>query len=129
VIGHRGVWARREVDEIKVNLDNDGAVLTTGEGGSFYTASDHARIVGWYITGYPSGSIVLDVWKRAGDIPTNLDSITGSEKPTLVNQTLNSNTNLTTWTDKRIRPGDVFGLEIESVSALTSCVLTIQIQK
>jgi hypothetical protein len=129
VIGKRGVWANHDVDEIKVNLDNGGSVITTGEGTSFYTASEYGKIIGWHITGYPSGSIVLDIWKRAGAIPTNADSITGTEKPTLSSQQINSDTNLTTWTDKRIRPGDVLGIEIESVSSLTSCVLTLIIQR
>lgn len=129
MIGHRGVWANRDIDEIKVNLDNGGSVITTGEGTAFYTASEYGKIVGWHITGYPTGSIVIDVWKKAEGIPTNLDSITGSEKPTLVNQQINSDTKLTTWTNQRIRPGDVLGIEIESVSNLTSCVLTLKIQR
>lgn len=129
MIGKRGVWATRDIDEIKVNLDNGGSVITTGEGTAFYTASEYGKIIGWHITGYPSGSIIIDLWKRSNAIPTNLDSITGSEKPTLNSQQINSDTELTTWTDRQIRPGDVLGINIQSVSNLTSCVLTLKIQR
>lgn len=117
-----------DIEEIKANLDNDGAVLTTGLGSFFYTTTYRGIIVAWYITGSPSGSIVIDVLKKNAAIPTTSDSIAGTEKPTLSSQQLNNNTTLSSWS-RDVVPGDVFGINIESVSSLTGCVLTLSIQR
>lgn len=120
--------AAPSVKELKINLDNNGSVLTSGLGTSYYTSTFSGTIVGWYITGYPAGSIVVDILKKAGDVPTKVDSIAGTEKPTLSSQSVNSDLSITTWTGVTVSPGDVFGIDIESVSTLTNCVITLKVQ-
>lgn len=128
-VGGRSVSLFTEAQEIKINLDNGGSVITTGDGTSFYQVSDYGQIVGWYITGYPSGSIVIDILKKFNSIPSVLDSITGSEKPTLSGGQLANDVDLTTWTNRNLIPGDVLGIAILSVTSLTNCVITLKVAK
>jgi hypothetical protein len=109
-------------------MENGGSVLATGLVNSYYTAGNAGRIVGWYLTGFPSGSIVIDVLKRDVGLPTASDTIAGSEKPTLVSQTQNSDINLDTWTT-RFNAGDTFAINIQSVSTITNAVLTLKFLK
>ena len=92
----------------------------------YYTASHPSTIRGWYINGDVSGSLVLDIWKKQAGIPTNTDSICGTEKPTLTAQQQNSDTKLDTWTTN-IEIGDTLGFEVESVVDITRAVLTIKL--
>lgn len=108
-----------------ITCDGAGAVLTVGTKG-YVTIPFTGTITGWYIVGDQSGSIVMDVWKAAGALPTNANTITGTEKPTLTAQTNNSDTALSTWTTA-VTVGDIMGFEIESVSTLTKVNLVIAI--
>lgn len=128
-VGGRSVSVFTEVQEIKINLDNSGAVLTAGIGTSFYTVSDIGQIVGWYVTGYPAGSIVIDILKRNGAIPTPADVISINEKPALFGSQINNDIDLTTWSDRNLQVGDILGINILSVATLTNCVVTIKVAK
>jgi hypothetical protein len=127
VIGKRGVWAVAPEDEIKITFDGGGGSITTGPANTFYTSATRGFITGWYLTGYPSGNLVLDVWKKNNDIPTVADSITGTEKPTLSNQSLANDVALASW-NRQVLPGDVFGINIDSAT-VQNAVLTIRIQR
>jgi len=107
-----------------ITVDGGGSELTTGTKG--YIVCTKAGIINrWDIIADQSGSIVMDVWKAANpSIPTNANSITGTEKPTLTAAQIASDTSLTTWTTS-VAVGDVFGFEIESVSTITRVTLTI----
>jgi hypothetical protein len=123
-----GVSLVLPTDELKLTIENGGAVLTPGLVNSYYTAGNAGRFTGWYLTGFPSGSIVIDFLKKEGGLPTASDSIAGSEKPTLVSQTQNSDITLDTWTT-RFNAGDTFAINIQSVSSLTIAVLTLKFLK
>lgn len=126
MIGKRGVWATPDVDEIKVTFDGGGGAIATGPSNSFYTSAGHGWIESWYLTGYPSGDLVIDVWKKNNDIPTVADTITGTEKPSLTAQQLNKDLSLATWT-RRVDPGDTFTVNVDSVTGVEKAVLTIRI--
>lgn len=128
-VGGRSVSVFTESQEIKINLDGGGAVILAGDLPSFYVISDYGQISSWYITGTPSGSIVVDIWKATNAIPTAANSIVGSEPPTLIAGRLSSDTDLTTWSDRNVAPGDVLGCSITSISNLTNCVVTLKITK
>lgn len=71
-------------------------------------------ITGWVITNADSlakvsSSIVLTIYK-------NGVAISGSEKPTLSNQTTNTDTDLTTWTSTSFSKGDEFVAYVTSAS-------------
>lgn len=74
-----------------------------------------------------TGSIVLDVWKDsyANFPPTNADSITASAKPTLSSANKSEDATLTGWTTS-FAEGDIFDVEIESVSTLTCAQLLLR---
>lgn len=85
-------------------------------------------VTAWYIIGSPSGSIVIDIWRKAlgAGVPTVADTITGSEKPTLSSQQQNSDTNLTTWGGGlNIAVGDCLVFNVDSCTSTTLCDLVI----
>jgi hypothetical protein len=115
-------------DCIVITLDGAGAVIPTGDTKTYFVCPFAGFITAWYLTGDPSGSIVIDVWKVAGAIPTVANTIAGSELPTLVAAALSNDTALTTWTTA-VAEGDVFGFAVNSASTVTKAVLTIKITK
>ncbi len=88
----------------------------------------NGTITGWSIVSDVAGSCVIDVWKAPGTIPTVANTITGTEKPTLTAQQLNSDNTLTTWTTA-VTAGDVIGFNLDSAATLTSVNLIITILK
>lgn len=113
-------------EELVVTFDGGGQVLTTGDSNTYYTIPYSGTIDSWYLTGSPSGNVVIDVWKRAGAIPVNANTIAGTEKPTLASGQTANDTSLSSWTTAVSR-GDIFGFEVESVSLVTRATLVIRI--
>lgn len=112
---------------IGVTFDGGGSPPTVGSVG--YIVCQYAGTIDqWHIVADQSGSAVVDVWKAAGTIPTNGDTIAGSEKPTLSAQQINSDSALGTWTTS-VSAGDVFGFEIESVTTCTRLTVEVRIQE
>jgi hypothetical protein len=128
-IGSAGITTVRDIEEIVVNIDGGGSVIATGALNRFYAISWAGTISGWYLTGNPSGSIVIDVWRKNGANPSVADTITTS-KPTLSGATFAKvdPINPAQWSVNCV-PGDVFGFNVDSASGVTSAVLTIQITR
>jgi hypothetical protein len=76
-------------------------------------------IVEWSLVANASCTCVLDVWKAAGALPTNANTITASAKPGLTDETVGGSTTLTGWTTA-ISAGDVLGFELESLTGTPS---------
>jgi hypothetical protein len=110
---------------IGVTFDGDGSPPTIGSVG-YVVCQDSGTIDQWAIIADVSGSAVVDVWKVAGAIPTNANTIAGSEKLTLSAQQLANDTSLTTWSTP-VSSGDVFGFELESVSTCTRLTCEVRI--
>ena len=117
-----------QYEEIVVTFDGGGLTLVTGDTKTYYVCSYPGIIRSWYLTGDPSGSLVVDVWKAANAIPTVANTITGTDKPTLVSQAINLNQNASAWS-RTVAAGDIFGFAVNSVSAVTKAILTIKIEK
>jgi hypothetical protein len=115
-------------EDISVTFDGGASVLSTGDTHTYWTAPYSGVIVAWYLVGYPSGSVVIDVWKRAGAIPTVANTIAGTEKPTVSSGQINSDVALTTWSTG-VAVGDIFDFNIDSVTAMTKAVLTLKVRK
>lgn len=113
--------------EISFVFDGGGSTPTTGLAATFRPISFHGTIKSWYLVGDPDGSCVIDVVKAAGAKPTAANTIAGSEKPTLSSAGYNSDTTLSTWT-VTVAPGDVLGVELDSVTTCTNIVLVIVIE-
>jgi len=113
---------------ISATFDGQGGVLSTGST-SYITMTHSGNFKGWYILSPISGNLIIDVWKAAGAIPTVANSIAGTEKPTLTSQTVNSDTNLTTWTTTSFAQGDIVALQISSASTVTYANIVLQTTK
>jgi hypothetical protein len=107
-----------------VGLDGDGSAIATGAVGKFVRIPFAMTIESYTITADVSGSIVIDVWKAAGAIPTNGNSITASAPPTLSGAQYVHSTTLTGWTTS-VAAGDVIGFEVDSASTVTKVTLHI----
>jgi hypothetical protein len=114
---------------IGISLDGGGSTITTGIKG-YFVIPYSGTITGWYLAADVVGSLVIDVWKDTiVNMPPNVsDTITGSEKPTLSTQQINSDTTLTTWITT-FSVGDVFVYNVDSASSVTKAALTIKILK
>lgn len=117
----------REVKTFGLTIDGGGSVITTGVKGDVYIPFD-CHIDSWYIVADQTGNIVIDVWKDvvANFPPTAADSIAGSEKPTLSSVNFNSDTNLTTFTTRKITAGDVIRFNVDSVATVTRVSLVFK---
>jgi hypothetical protein len=111
-----------------ITIDGGGSSLTIGEKG-YLIVPYNGTITGWSLIADQPGDCVIDVWKTSGGtIPTVSDTITGTEKPTLSSQQINSDLTLTSWTTG-VNVGDVVAFNIDSVSTITRVNLSIYITK
>lgn len=110
-----------------ITIDGAGSTITTGNKG-FVIIPYSGTITSWTIVADQSGSCVIDVWKANNLIPTSSNTIAGTEKPTLTDQQLNSDTNLTTWTSS-VSPGDIVAFNVDSATTVTRVNLSINVIK
>jgi len=111
-----------------ITIDGAGSSITTGNKG-YVTIPYAGTITGWTMIADQSGNCVIDVWKTgSGNIPTVADTITGTEKPTLSSQQINSNLTLTSWTTS-VLTGDIIAFNVDSTSLITRINLSVYITK
>jgi hypothetical protein len=116
--------ATAQLHAITVSLDGGGVAITTGDVGEFPTAAYACTINRVDISADQSGSITIDVWKRAGAIPTSAQKISASAPLTLSSAQLSQNGSISGWTTA-VSVGDVFGFTV--VTAATVQKVTGQI--
>lgn len=116
------------VKEVTITFDNAGSPLPTGQVNINYTIPYDATITGWSITGSPSGSVVVDIWKNYQAIPTIANTICGGNYVTLTSGQINGSNNLTNWVTN-IRLGDIFEFNINSAAVLTRACLVLKLLK
>jgi hypothetical protein len=113
-----------------LTIDGSGSVLTTGVKG-FIRIPVACTLTSWTLlstdAAATSGSIVIDVWKDtyANYPPTNADSITNANEPTLSSANKAEDTDITNWTTTAVSAGDVIGFNVDSVTTLTKVTLHI----
>jgi len=112
---------------IGLTIDGGGSAITTGVKG-YVTVPFACTISRWYLSGSPSGSIVIDVWKVAGGIPTVANTIAGTEKPTLASGTVANDTSLSSWTTS-VSAGDVIGFNVDSCSGCKLVTVVLAVTK
>ena len=110
-----------------MTFDGGGSTPTPGSVG-YLTVLFNGTIDQWHIVADQSGSAVVDVWKAAGSIPVNANSIAGTEKLTLAAAQLASDVALSTWTTA-VTAGDVLGFELESVTTCTRVTAEVRISE
>ena len=111
-----------------ITIDGAGSVITTGVKG-YLTIPYAGTITGWQIIANATGSCVVDVWKTAsGAVPTVANTITGTEKPTLTSQQINTDLALTSWTTT-VAQNDVVAFNVDSATTVSRVNLSIFITK
>ena len=110
-----------------LSIDGAGAAITPGLK-QYMTMPFACTINGWHIVGSPAGSVVIDLWKASGALPTGADTITGTEKPTLSSSSIGSNPSLSTWTVE-VAAGDIIAFVLESCTLCQKLTLTVAVTK
>lgn len=105
-------------------ISGGGTAIVTGGLASFPTADFTCTINRTDISADQSGSITVDIWKKAGAIPGSGDKISASAPVTLSSAQLNQNGSISGWTTA-VTTGDVFGGTV--ASAATVQAVTVQI--
>lgn len=82
-------------------------------------------ITAWRLVADQSTTTTVDVWKAAGSLPSNANTITASAKPALSGASVASSSTLTGWTTS-VAAGDVIELEVEANSAATALTLVLE---
>lgn len=72
-------------------------------------------LIQWDVVADVACTCSIDVWKRAGAVPTVANTITASAKPGLTASQVGESTALTGWT-VAVTAGDVLGFKLESLS-------------
>lgn len=127
-----GLAGKGLLETIPITITGAGAVITTGAK-AFYVAQYAFSIAGWTLLAGPgeTGSIVIDVWKRAyANFPPTVAQtmIATGTKPTITaaqkGQSLTPN-----WAVLTVAAGDVLAFNVDSVTTLTMAQLFLHILK
>lgn len=122
---------QRKTRTLTCVIDGGGSVITTGVK-AFVSCPYTGTITGARLLStdpaVTTSSIVIDVWKLgyASYPPTVADTITASAKPTLSSAVKSDDTTLTGWTTS-VTAGDVFGFNVDSVTAAKQVTLQLTI--
>lgn len=108
-------------------IDGGGSAISTGDLNVFPTAAFACTINRVDVSADQSGSITVDIWKRAGAIPTSAQKISASAPATLSSAQLSQNGSLTGWTTS-VSSGDVFGATVASASTVTRVLIQLRCQ-
>ena len=124
-----GVATTLAKQRLAFTIDGGGVALTATGLQKYFSCPFTGTITGVRLLGNASGSCVIDIWKDtwANRPPTNSDSIVASAKPTLSSAQFYEDTTLIGWTTS-VTAGDLFGIEIESISTLTWLVVELFLQ-
>lgn len=110
-------------------IDGGGSVVTTGEKGHVEIPFD-CIITAARIVADQSGSIVVDIWRDsyANFPPTNADTITGGNEPTLSSAQSAEDTTLTDWLVLN-RAGDWLAFNVDSATTVQRVTVSLTLRK
>ena len=116
---------------IGIVIDNQGNAIETGLQNFKLRVPCNCTLKSWTIMSDVSGSIVIDIWKDTyGNYPpTNADSITNGNEPTLTTSTKSEGTDLSGWTSTDLNEGDILFFNVDSASTLTTITLIMKVIK
>ena len=77
-----------------------------------------------------SGSIVVDIWKKAYATfpPADGDSITAAAPPTITTAQKSQDSTLTDWTTA-ITAGDILAFNVDSITAIQRVTISLKVTK
>lgn len=117
-----------KIVDIPFTIGDGTNVITTGV--KAYVPLDfYGTIDGHTLAALQSGSIVIDIWNANGSIPTNGNTITNGNEPTLSGAQYGTVSDVSGWSDLSIEPGDVLGINVDSVATITRVTLTLKVIK
>jgi hypothetical protein len=126
--GSQGVQGTGSVNgSLNFIVSNGTSVVTTGVK-QWFQVPYNATITDWTITCSPVGSCVLDVKKSNYSSYPTFASITASVQPSIVSAQKATGNTLTGWTTS-VSSGDMFEMEVVSVSDCTSILLSLSVTK
>jgi hypothetical protein len=107
-------------------FDGGGVVLAAGAKAYIAEVPFNATITGWRIVSPIAGDCVIDIWKDTyvNYPPTVLDTIAGTEKPTLAGVNKNEDKALSTWSTT-VTSGDTLVFNVDSASTVTYVVVQL----
>ena len=120
---------QRTIDIAIVIGDGVNAITTSPAVKGYFPVDFAGTVTGWTLVADASGSIVIDVWKEAGAVPDNSDSIAGSDKPTLSSAQYAADASITWTSSGAFSAGDVFGIEVESATTVKQVTLVLKVTK
>lgn len=122
VIGDTSIWP--------IVIDGGASTITTGVKLDIIVPYN-AIITGWDIVSDQTGSIVVDIWQDtyANFPPTNADSITTSEKPTLSSATKNQDTSLNSGNGWAVTQGRYLRFNVDSVSTVQRVMIGLKVTR
>lgn len=110
-----------------ITIDNGSSAINLGNKG--YIVIPYPCVIrSWSIVGDRVGSVVIDIWKASGVIPTIANTICGSSKPSITSSQLNSSSSLVGW-EITVQSGDVISYNVDSVSGFTNLTMTLKVEK
>lgn len=110
--------ANQTIRALTFIIDGGGSTITTGVKG-FILVPFACTINSATLLGDQSGSIVVDVWKKAfaASLPTVANTITASALPTISSNVTVQDTTLTGWTTS-VSANDMIGFNVNSVTTM-----------
>lgn len=110
-------------------IDGGGVTILTGLKG-YIEVPFTCTIKRWTLLADVTGSIVVDIWKDvyANFPPVVGDVITASAKPTISSAQKGQSNVLTGWTTA-IGAGDILAINVNSITSITKCTLSLQVAK
>ena len=124
-----GYWAGEQSDYVGIAIDNGTSVITTGKKAHRIIPWD-CEVVEWTISSADSGLIQWDInWCTYTDWPSTV-SVGGSNLPaiTLIANGKAQDTSVD-WAKTTFAAGDIIEFEVDSVTSLTNCILSIKIRR
>jgi hypothetical protein len=106
-------------------MDGAGTAITTGIKGYLVVPFD-CTIQAWHIVASTAGNMVVDVWKKAGALPSVADTIAGTGKPTLTGTSYATSSDLSGWGTTGITAGDVLAFNVDSAATIQKASLSIK---
>lgn len=129
VAGERTIeaGAAASTRSIGLSLDGGGSAISAGVKADVYVPFS-GTITAVTMLADQSGSIVVDIWKKAyaSFPPTVADTITASAKPTITTAIKSQDTTLTSWTTS-VSAGDVLRFNVDSATTITKLALSLTV--
>lgn len=116
-----------QLHSITFAINGGGSTISTGDVHQYITADFACTINRVDISGNPSGSMTVDIWKVNAAIPTGTNKISASAPATLSSAQLHQSGSLTGWT-LPVVANDVFDANVATASSVTSATVQIWCQ-